>query len=89
MANTSPVTLPPFVDRDVRPVAVLARKLVPHLGSLEAAVAFMRAFPGCLIEIPPSEAIEKHQLEQWVGPRVQRDPAEEVVKLLRGGDGLR
>jgi hypothetical protein len=83
MANTSPVTLPPFVDREVRPVAVLASMLAPHLGSEDAAVAFMRAFPGTLIQVPALAAIEKYRLEQRAAPRVLRDPAEEVVRLLR------
>jgi hypothetical protein len=48
------------VDPGAHYVAVLAHELARHVGSVDAAVDFMRSLPGCPIEIPSTEAIEAY-----------------------------
>ena len=38
-------------------VALPAHELARHFGSVKRAIWFMRAFPGCIIQIPPAEEI--------------------------------
>ena len=63
--RTSPLRTVALV---AQPVADLAERLAGHLGSVEAALEFMRSFPGCVIQVPEAAAIVAYVRDQAARP---------------------
>jgi len=70
------------VDRAAQQAAAVAETLALHLGSMDAAIEFMRAHAGCQINVPAAAAVEALYVELRAAKRLDHDPSAAVVEHL-------